>query len=164
MSIWTKLPQQYPSDKASINSARPAATFKHLPTDITVVADIGGGKYDNAPDHLTVVVYDPYNRTPAHNAKAVNQIQGGQCDVATVNNVLNVIKEKHIRQQIIAQAADCAPIAYFLIYEGNRSGTGSVSRNGTTWQEHRKADSYIPEIQQHFPTVTRKGNLLRASR
>jgi|TARA_Y100000034_G_scaffold54520_1_gene66818 hypothetical protein len=161
-SLWTQLPQQYTGHAASINSARPAATFSKADTTIGINADIGGGKYDNAP--ANTIVYDPFNRSPEHNAKTLEIIRDGQCQTATVNNVLNVIKEPHIRDQIIAQAANCAPVAYFLIYEGNRSGQGAVSRNGTTWQENRKTDSYVDEIKQVFATVTRKGNLLRASK
>lgn len=141
----------------------------------TINADIGGGRYDNFTEYLaglgvTNYVYDPYNRDKAHNDYVIEQIRISKADTATVNNVLNVIKEDEDRAEVIAQAADAVAkdggTAYFLIYEGNKSGEGRVTKwkdgEPTCWQENRKAESYIPEIASFFMNVTRKGNLIIA--
>ena len=69
----------------------------------TINADIGGGKFDNVTEFLSEKgvenkIFDPFNRSKEHNQKIVKQIRGGQSDTATVNNVLNVIKEQKNRE------------------------------------------------------------------
>ena len=38
-------------------------------------------------------MYDPFNRTPEHNARVVDAVKNGQADMAMSHNALNVIKE-----------------------------------------------------------------------
>lgn len=61
--------------------------------------DIGGGRYDDATNALkakgvTNLVLDPFNRTPEHNAAVAAQVKAQPADTATVNHVLNVIKDR----------------------------------------------------------------------
>jgi hypothetical protein len=137
----------------------------------TVNADIGGGASDKFTKRLRSkgvenIVYDPYQRSAEHNTQAAARIRDGQADTATVNNVLNVIKEKDARERVIAQAADALKsktegTAYFKIYTGDRSGTPKATRAG--WQNNKSAQAYVKEIEQYFGNVKRKGDLLVAS-
>jgi len=121
-------------------------------------ADIGGGKYELATDELAEhqvgnVVYDPYNRPPGFNEASLRVIKKGLM-TATVANVLNCIMEPHIREKVIRLAAVAvAPkrMAYFAVYEGDKSGVGRETRDG--WQENRKLESYVVEIEGHFDVV-----------
>jgi hypothetical protein len=167
--LWATPPQEISSADTSINQRQMPATFKRVKWQSgTRNADIGGGRFDNATEYLAEsgvenVVYDPYNRTQESNQAAVAKVSGGQSDTATVNNVLNVIAEPESRDLVIRQAADAIKPdgkAYFLIYEGDKKGTGSPTKAG--WQENRKAETYVAEIRKHFGSVTRKGNLIIA--
>lgn len=121
-------------------------------------ADIGGGKYELASDFLEDVevgniVYDPFNRSPNHNAVALQAILAGTT-TATVTNVLNVIAEAGNRRGVIELAARAvAPnrVAYFDVHEGDRTGIGHQTRDG--WQENRRLATYIPEIERYFTSV-----------
>lgn len=175
-TIWSTPQQEISSADTSINEKRLPETFTKVPFEKgTRNADIGGGRYDNGTEHLASkgvenVIWDPFNRTEEHNKEALQKIADGQADTATVNNVLNVIKEKENREAVIRQAADAIKddgTAYFLIHEGDRSGNSRVTKSKggepKSWQEHRKADSYIDEVEKHFGNVDKKGNLLIAT-
>lgn len=168
--LWRIPNQAISSADTSINQGLLPASFKKIEWKSgTVNADIGGGRFDNATKMLAGlgvenVIYDPFNRSPEHNRTAVSKIAGGKADTATVNNVLNVIRELESRKLVINQAADAVGpdgTAYFLIYEGNGSGQGKATTKG--WQENRKAESYTDEIGAVFQSVKRKGNLLIAT-
>ena len=174
--VWDigSLEQEHPSAATSINANRLPTTAKAMDLKPgTVNADIGGGRFENFKKFLeshgiTSHIIDPFNRKPDYNQKSIDAVRGGQADTATVNNVLNVIKEAENRQRVIAQAADAIKpggTAYFKIHEGDRDGNSRQTRSNegdTSWQEHRKADTYIDEIKQHFGTVERKGDILIA--
>lgn len=72
-----------------------------------VVIDFGGGKFDNSVNYLkdkdvTLLVYDPYNRSAEHNKEVLRVIrENGGADAAINSNVLNVIKEPEARQQVL---------------------------------------------------------------
>jgi hypothetical protein len=131
-------------------------------------ADIGGGRFDMGTQALKKLgvknyVYDPYNRSAAHNDAVVDAIRCGQAHTATVSNVLNVIREAKVRQQVIQQAADavgCKGTAYFYIYPGEGKQVGSGGRETTkgNWQEFRAAKTYIPELKKVFKEVWEPGD------
>lgn len=177
-----EMPQEFDSAETSLNQT--PSTFKvvdamHGWKRGAVNADIGGGKefkIEGASTHkFTValqsrgvinVVYDPFNRSFEHNEAAAKQIRDGGADTVTVNNVLNVIKEPAIRERVIMQAANAIKpngMAYFLIYQGNQSGEGKDTKKGR-WQNNMKADEYMAEIHKHFRKVTKKSNLILASK
>ena len=163
--------QEFTSANTSINQSKTPATFGRVKWKRgTVNADIGGGKFDNATKMLAGkgvknLIYDPFNRTRGHNANVAKQIGEGGADTATVNNVLNVIKEPANRHKVIAQASDAIKLdgeAYFLIYEGNKTSQGAQTKAG--YQNNLKAKDYIKEISRYFGKVTQRGNLLVASK
>jgi hypothetical protein len=163
--------QEYTSAETSINRDKTPATFGRVKWERgTVNADIGGGRFDNATDFLARrgvknYIFDPFNRSRQHNDRVANTIADGGADTATVNNVLNVIKEPGNRHKVIAQAADAIKLdgeAYFLIYEGNRSGKGGPTKAG--YQNNLSAKSYVKEISRYFGNVTQRGNLLVATK
>jgi len=166
--LWgVSAPQEITSAGTSINASQLPRVFSAVEWRAgTVNADIGGGRFDNATAYLAQrgvrnVIFDPYNRSAAHNAAAAAKICGGRADTATVANVLNVIREPSARAFVLAQAFDAVRpggTAFMLIYEGNRSGQGTQTSKG--WQENRKADSYLPEIARVFPHVERRGSLI----
>jgi len=171
--------QEFTAADTSINQTKPPATFGSL-ADRKVVefvegginADIGGGKFDNGSEllaekfNVTNYVYDPFNRNPDHNALAVDAIRDGKADTATVNNVLNVVQEPSARDQVIKQAANAIGpdgTAYFLIFEGDKTGVGKET-GGNKYQNNQKAEFYKPELEAVFDKVERKAtNLLIAS-
>jgi len=135
----------------------------------TVNADIGGGAYDRATKFLARekgvinIVWDPFTRSPKHNQKAAAAIKGGKAQTATVANVLNVIRNKADRAKTIRRAADAVGedgVAYFQVYEGDRSGVGKVTPKG--WQENRKLETYVSEIKRFFKVVIRKHGYIEA--
>jgi SAM-dependent methyltransferase len=176
-SIWDVGSQQYSSAKTSINVSKLPATFGKLEAlDAVkagdVVADIGGGRFDNAMEWAskrgaTLHVIDPYNRSVEHNKRAIEAVRDGKADVATVNNVLNVIKEEEGRDRVIAQAHNAlrpGGKAYFLIYEGNKSGAGAASQQGQSWQNNRKTADYLDEVRKVFDDVKIKAGMIEATK
>jgi hypothetical protein len=170
--VWDIPQQEITSSDTSINSRSPAATFNSRYFDAipgSVNADIGGGKYDNATLLLSKkgvrnVIIDPFNRSREHNCKAILEVRDGQADSATVNNVLNVIADRRNRRNVIAQSANAIKSsgkAFFLIYEGDKSGVGKKTKTDS-WQENRKTNSFIPEILEFFSIADRHGNLIVA--
>lgn len=85
--------QRFTSKQTSINSTKAPAVYSmkravNVMTGKTVV-DIGGGRFDTAAEAARVYgaavsIYDPFNRTPEHNAAVL----AGSYDVAVISNVL----------------------------------------------------------------------------
>jgi len=175
--IWDTPTQAIESASTSMNSSKLPRTAKMVQWERgTVNADIGGGRFDNFTAFLlgkgvANFIFDPFNRSKEFNDLSVANIQDGQADTVTVSNTLNVIKEGYIRQVVISQAANALKedgTAYFLIYAGDGSGVGRVSKTvggeAKSWQENRRAGDYISEIEQQFACVTVRGNLVSASK
>jgi len=170
------LKQEFSSQNTSINKVKTPAVFEMVKKAIgwikdTTNIDIGGGKYDTLTRSLAEVgvtshIYEPYGRTSNENAYILSQLQSGTMrgDTATCSNVLNVIKESDVRANVIHQVAKAIKpegTAFFTIYEGDGKGGGKVSKNDC-WQNNRKAESYVEEVQQHFGDVSMKGKLIVA--
>jgi hypothetical protein len=144
------------------------ATFKRVAwVSGTVNFDIGAGKYDKFTVALNSVgvtnySYDPFHLSEALNSSVLIETMGAS-DTATANNVLNVIAEKQARLAVISMAKwSLKPngVAYFLIYEGDKSGIGTKTTKG--YQCNKKAADYIKEISVAFNHCSRKGNLIIA--
>lgn len=169
MSAFIHATQLIESKATSLNQV--AATFKKFTfKPETINLDYGGGRYDKGTELLAAsgcsnAIYDPFNRTLAHNLSARLRIaRAGGAHSATINNVLNVIAERDAQLDAISQAANglCDDgRAYFLIHEGDRSGLGKATSKG--WQRHEKARAYIDLLETRFGRVERKGNILIAS-
>lgn len=161
--------QEYSSASTSLNQV--PALFKNPQVIFNGLnLDYGGGKYDTATMYLAdrgieSVVYDPYNRTPEHNAASINKVRkNGGADTITCANVLNVIKEPAARMVVIRNIykylkPGCA--AYFSVYEHTR---GEGPTGGNKYQLARKTSEYVPEIASIFgeDNVQRKGKLIIA--
>ena len=160
--------QEFNSANTSLNQV--AATFgmvdlKNGGSNL----DYGGGKYDKATALLsgrgvTNLVYDPFNRSEVHNFLVRQQISlSGGADTVTANNVLNVIREEIVVLDILRQTANgirADGTAWFLLYDGDKSGVGRATTRG--WQRNERAASYVPLIQTAFESVKVKGSLIEA--
>lgn len=162
--------QEFDSAATSINSNKLPAVYSmvdFIPGQ--VVIDFGGGRFDNAVNYLkdkdvTLLVYDPYNRSAEHNKEVLRVIrENGGADAAINSNVLNVIKEPEARQQVLKNIKKLvkpgAPI-YITVYEGSGKGNEGPTKAG--YQLNRKTSGYIDEISQIFPNVKRRGKLITA--
>lgn len=124
--------------------------------------DFGGGKYDDASIYLRDslncqnAVYDPFNRSLAHNIRVIRNLDGLR--TITLLNVLNVIQDKHERIDTllaIKHLRDSIPsVKHVLIqiYEGNKTGIPST---GKIVQCNMPAKEYLDEIQIVLGSVQR---------
>lgn len=163
--------QEFDSADTSINSTKLPAIYKMITIpEGSVGIDFGGGKWDNAIEHIrdlgaTLCVYDPYNRSKAYNKETLKTLRAnGGADWAVTSNVLNVIKEPSARKAVLENISKItksgAPI-YITVYEGRGDGKAGQTKSG--YQLNRKTKDYIEEIQEVFPDATRKGKLIVAT-
>jgi len=175
--VWSYPEQLYDSADTSINVSKKPAGYNELKKrgeikDGDVIVDIGGGRFDNlvqdaAEEGATVKVYDPFNRTPEHNAAVVDSVKDGQADMAMSHNVLNVIQEDKNIIDIAVQAENAIKPngkAHFSVYEGDGKGVGKVTTKG--YQRNEKTQAYVPLIEQVFGkgNVTKKGKIITATK
>lgn len=150
--------QTYTSANTSLKQV--PAIYKRISIqENDIILDYGCGKYNLAKDYVeskkaTYYGYDPYNRTEEENKLALS-IKPTKIICA---NVLNVIEESHILYNIIKQVASYHVPTYFSIYEGDRTGVGKPTKNNC-YQRNEKAIQYTRRLENHFPFVTRKGNI-----
>ncbi len=162
--------QEFSSAATSINSTKLPAIYNMVnfrPGD--VVVDFGGGKFDNAVNYLkdknvTLLVYDPYNRSAEHNKEVLRILkEHGGADAAINSNVLNVIKEPEAREAVLRNIKKItrrgAPI-YITVYEGKGDGAEGPTKSG--YQLNRKTGDYMDEVGRVFSNVKRKGKLITA--
>lgn len=134
--------------------------------------DIGAGKFDLGKEYLESergveesVPFDPFNRSVESNRAAVDRLQSGErFGTTTVPNVLNVVAEAPARDNVVLQAAQALEpngVAYFQIYEGDRSGNGRRTSKG--FQNNKKTSDYVDEVRKHFRDVRTSGNIIVAS-
>ena len=173
--VWdiARIMQKFPSRLTSINAAKMPAAIKNVVADNVkpgdVIADIGGGKFDNVKawavaQGAACYIIDPYNRTREENLKGIKAVRNGKADISMANNVLNVIKEPENRERVVKQVWDALKpeegTGVISIYEGDQTGKGRITRKldgrGESWQEQRKAETYFDEISK----VVGKDNLI----
>jgi len=160
--------QKISSADTSLNQI--GAALKRLSQKGTINLDYGGGKFDKGTEYLESkgirnLIYDPFNRSVEHNQNVIDKLTRTKADTVTVSNVLNVIAEQDAREQVINDAGKYIKPegrAYFGIYEGNKSGVGKATTKG--WQENRITEDYVKEISKYFKSVTRKGNIIEATK
>ena len=164
------LQQAHDSAATSINGNKLPAAFNKIKwQEGSVNLDLGGGKFDNATEFLKGkgvenLIFDPFNRDAEWNKRIAEQVQAGGVDSVTCNNVLNVIDNEASRENVILQASKAIKpegIAYFYIYEGDKSGIGKDKGQGR-WQNNMTTRQYIPEISKYFGDVKRRGQLIEA--
>lgn len=162
--------QEFSSAATSINSTKLPAIYNMVNfRPGAVVVDFGGGKFDNAVNYLkdkdvTLLVYDPYNRSAEHNKEVLRILkEHGGADAAVNSNVLNVIKEPEAREAVLRNIKKItkrgAPI-YITVYEGRGDGAEGPTKSG--YQLNRKTSDYMDEIGRVFSNVKRKGKLITA--
>lgn len=163
--------QEFDSADTSINSTKLPAIYKMISIpEGSVGIDFGGGKWNNAIEHIrdlgaTLCVYDPYNRSKAYNKETLKTLRAnGGADWAVTSNVLNVIKEPSARKAVLENISKItksgAPI-YITVYEGRGDGKEGVTKSG--YQLNRKTADYLEEIQEVFPDAKRRGKLIVAT-
>lgn len=137
----------------------------------TINLDYGGGKYEKATEYMkskgvTNLVFDPFWRKRDYNINVLQTIiKNNGADTVTCNNVLNVIKEPEVRLNVIKNCYKLLKrkgMCYFLTYEGNKSGVGEKTSKG--WQENRKTDTYLSEIESVFSNVVLKNGIFRCKK
>ena len=87
--------------------------------------------------------YDPFNAPAGENLRTLNY--GFVCDTAFCCNVLNVIDSDDQVIETIKSVCNrlcVGGIAYFQIYEGNKSGIGSVTKKDC-YQRNSKTVDYM---------------------
>lgn len=162
--------QEFSSAATSINSTKLPAIYNMVNfRSGDVVVDFGGGKFDNAVNYLkdkgvTLLVYDPYNRSAEHNKEVLRILkEHGGADAAVNSNVLNVIKEPEAREAVLKNIKKItkrgAPI-YITVYEGRGDGAEGPTKSG--YQLNRKTGDYMDEVGRIFSNVKRKGKLITA--
>ena len=132
--------------------------------------DIGGGAWELSTQFLKKrgvrnLVYDPYNRTAAHNKKVINRVAGGRADTVTVANVLNVIKEKGARKRVLQQAADAVKPdgeIFISVHNAMREGGPQATRDG--WQNSWPLKKYADEIEEVLEIVERTPDYIIAKK
>lgn len=169
--------QEFTSRDTAINGpqGKLPAIFKLISIpDGALVLDYGGGKPEAeaiAQAYLdqfnaTEALYDPFNQTPEHNRAVVKLCRSnGGADIAVCSNVLNVIKERDVRINVlnnIRKLVSSSGTVYITVYEGSGSGQGSATQKNTSYQNNRKTASYLEEVQEVFPDAKRKGKLIIA--
>lgn len=173
-SVWDEPTQAITSADTSINSSKLPAAFTQLNKEGafkkgSVNIDIGGGRFNNADELLqksdaTNLVYDPFNRTKAHNANVVDVVSGGNADTATINNVLNVIEDEANQLKVLNQAKDAVKKdgeVFISVYQGKGDGVGKVTSKG--YQQNKKAADYLDLVKQVFPDAKLKNGIIRAT-
>ena len=173
-SVWDEPVQAITSADTSINSSKLPAAFTQLNKEGvfkkgSVNIDIGGGRFNNADELLqksdaTNLVYDPFNRTKAHNDNVVNAVSGGNADTATINNVLNVIEDEANQLKVLRQAKDAVKKdgeVFISVYQGKGDGIGKATSKG--FQQNKKTADYLDLVRQVFPNATVKKGIIRAT-
>lgn len=163
--------QEFTSERTSINSTKLPAVYKMINIPAGQVGiDYGGGKFDNAVEYMaeqgvTLVVYDPYNRTAEHNKEAIRTIRAnGGADFAICSNVLNVIKEANVREEVLQNMKKLLKPSgklYLTVYEGKADRAEGETKSG--YQLNRPTSGYLDEIREVFPDAVRKGKLITAT-
>ena len=173
----TEVEQKYNSAVTSINSSKLPALFTNSNVRFKsggINLDVGGGKFDNVADYLldkfncTNLVYDPYNRSAEHNRDVLSQVKSnGGADTTTCSNVLNVIAEPEVREETIKMCYNNLKnggTSYFTVYKGDGSGKGKANDKRQSYQTNMPLEDYLPEIENVFDNVTRRGTIIIAKK
>jgi len=176
--------QEFSSEKTSRKQVAQIHTFmvnKGLIKPDVLMLDWGGGKYDVSKDFIqsnvegvTFLTYDPFNRSSSHNAEVLSEVEAnGGADIITLANVLNVIKEKEIREQTIQKIykqLKKGGTFYISVYKAPKSNeyvedgdvVGQMTKDG--WQNAQPIGYYLPEVKKYFPNAYVKNNIIIAEK
>lgn len=173
---YLKEEQKFTSASTSINRSKLPKGYSIVGNHFgwkkgTIHLDIGGGKFDNAVEHLSTHgvsghVYDPFNRSEEHNAEVLSKAGNGQADSVSLFNVLNVIDdpEHHISALQLAHSSLKPKGKLFVgVYEGDKSGKGKQTGKDS-YQRNEKIDAYLPTVQQVFPNAKIHKGIIHATK
>lgn len=165
--------QEFTSKRTSINSKKVPALFTAAEklnafAGKRTVFDYGCGAYDTAKEFVEgkgclYMGYDKYNRPDSANLASLMVALVNNIDIVTCSNVLNVVAEPEIMENIISDCADIVSengVVYFTVYEGNKSGIPSYSKERDSFQANKKTTDYIPILEKYFTYVEKHGKLL----
>lgn len=143
----TKKTQRYTSAGTSINKNKLPAVFNKVVFNKgSSVLDYGCGRYI---DHIRAKVieqgckyypYDPYNLPSS-------KLPEGEVTYGVCSNVLNVIAEDNIMEDIIKTVCEKSEIAYFTVYEGDKTGVGKATGKDS-YQRNAKTIWYAELMQK----------------
>lgn len=136
----------------------------------SIVLDIGCGKHNNLFEQYILDIglqyygIDPFNKSMKINLHAIDICAEGKSDLVCINNVFNVIKEKHIWHSILLQAKNALKENGHLIiqvYEGvqtkeereNKIKDLKPIQTRDGWQNRLKIEKYLVEVQSVFPSA-----------
>lgn len=159
--------QKYTSKRTSVNVTKIPALFKKVDWDLHksnridwINFDYGCGKSCGVVTNflggkgLKNIPYDPFNLPHDMNQNALRRVEVLRgVDSVTCSNVLNVIMEDSIRTEVIKNIKTLLRIngvAYFTVYEGDKTGIIKVDDERDSVQLNRKAKTYLPEIRNIF--------------
>jgi hypothetical protein len=165
--------QKITSAETSLNQI--PALYKTVPkllkepdywASVSELLDYGGGKYDTFVDELASLgvrslVYDPFNRTPEHNALVLRLLSLRPAPVTVCANVLNVIKEPAVRMaalELMRRLTVPAGDVFISTHSGNGDSRGGKTPRG--WQSNRPTRSYLREVRRVFPRAFYRGGLI----
>lgn len=162
--------QKYTSKETSINTVNAVYKKRYFKNGDEIL-DYGGGKYDSNAEYLAQMgikcfVFDPYNRSKEHNERIIKYFKAKQgAENIVCSNVLCVIKEDEVLFEILNNiyniiSKKAGSKIYIQVYEGNKSGIGTVTKKG--YQRNERAVNYLKYIEKIFSDVAsirRKGNI-----
>jgi hypothetical protein len=164
--------QKYTSAKTSIKQV--PAGFKIVDKHFgwqpnTTNLDIGGGKYDLMTEKLlekgvTNLVFDPYNRSLAHNIKIIYGLEDNSVDTVTMFNLLNVIAEHEIQLNALNMAHDALKDGGMLYVRStykNPAKQSGVTKSGT-FQHYKTQEEYLEIVKEIFPNAELKFGIIYA--
>lgn len=147
--------QTLTSSATSINRLKLPAVYGKANLTAPMLLDYGCGKYTDhirkaLPHGITYLPYDPYNQPERENMVSLYFVRlaehvGIPVDVVC-SNVLNVIDDDDTIRNIIRHieriVARTGGVAYFTVYEGNRSGIGRQT-GSDQYQRNAPLRSYL---------------------
>ncbi|NDG21844.1 MAG: hypothetical protein EB162_04225, partial [Euryarchaeota archaeon] len=161
--------QKYSSSETSIKQAAALLKREGLFKSGDRNLDLGGGKFDLGVKQLKEYgvesrVHDKFNRDEAHNKKVEAWYENDPVDTVTIANVLNVIKEKEARAEVLQQAYDAlrdGGKVYISVYHDSKKEAGETSKG---WQNHMPIREYLPEVRKVFPNARVERGIIVASK
>jgi hypothetical protein len=140
----------------------------------TLLLDFGAGKFSKTREYVegtsdtSYHAYDPYNLPEDVNNASLER----KYDVIMLSNVLNVVKEKDARKDILNLCRllmKPGARLYIRTYQAPKSDLyqedpepGQPTKNGTCWQMCQPLSFYMEEIQEVLPNITIKRGYLIA--
>jgi len=106
--------------------------------------------------HLKNISYDPYVLPKHENEYALKLVKKRDFDTATSMSILNVIPDRESRIahiELVKSALKPNGIAYFKIWQGDKSGILTLSKLKRYHQNNLKLEYYIDEIKEVFKKV-----------